>query len=102
MYEEATHILLIHVVHSNVKAEAVVVSEILKFSQLAQTPVDNNPTRRSRNVKAVPCDTIFTYNERCNMVMQSDGRRVVAVCADDGEEICFINEELWYLTLDNL
>ena len=102
VYEEATHILSIRVVYSNVKVEAAVVSEVLKFPQLAQTPVDNNPTRRIRKVKAVPCDTIFTYNERCYTVTQSDGRRVFAVCADDGEEICFSNEELWDLILDNL
>ncbi len=103
VYEEMTRILTILFAYSAVKSEEAVVSEVLSFAQPPQMPNDNNWPQRVRRVKAVPCDTIFTYNGKCFMLRtQSDGRRAFAVCVTDGEQLCLSNDELWDLILDNL
>jgi hypothetical protein len=65
-------------------------------------PTDGNPPRRIWKVKPVPCDTSFIYNDKYFIVTQSDGRRVFTVCTNDGEQICFSNDDLWLMILGNL
>jgi hypothetical protein len=94
---------MIRIAYSDVKAESPCVSKTLGFPQAAQVTLrDDNPPQRIRNVKPVYCDTSFIFNDKFFSVTQSDGRRVFAVCVDDGEQLCFSNDELWDLILDNL
>lgn len=104
VFEEFSRRLIIRVVYSDVKAETPIVADVLKFPRVLQPPVepiDNNPPQRIRKVKAVPCNTTFIYNDKMYTVTQSDGRRAFALC-DDGGVLCFSNDELWTLILDNL
>ncbi len=103
VYEEVCRSLTIRLVYSDVKAESALVKETLRFPLGSQvTPADDHPPQRVRKVKPVPCDTSFIFNDKFFSVTQSDGRRVFAVCEDDGEQLCFSNDELWNLILDNL
>ncbi len=103
VYEEACRNLTIRVVYSDVKVESEVVKETLRFPHAIQvTPAEDDRPQRVRKVKPVPCDTTFIYNDKFFCVTQSDGRRVFAVCEDDGEQLCLSNNELWKLILDNL
>ncbi len=65
--------------------EAKIVSDILGFPRIDVTPTPRIPARPERRVKKVPMETIFLYNDKFFTVTNSDGSRVYAACADDGE-----------------
>jgi hypothetical protein len=100
LFEEATRMLTVRITYSDLKAEAPIVSDILGFPRVDVTPTSNNPARHARRVEAVPNDTLFLYNDKLFTVTDSDGDRVYAICAEDGEQICLENNFLWDLILE--